>query len=305
MYDRAQQARRRGRAFGLELDAGFDLCGLSTIVESRTDGRLPRVVLDLAHRRDLIAHESSAGHLLDARGYGMFLVSGDGSRVLCAPADAMPWRWQRYLVGQVLPLAAVLHGFEVFHASVVELGGRAVAFVGPSHAGKSSIAAALFARGAGFVSDDLLVVRTGEDTIRAWPGFGLTSLRHDALGLLPASTKGVRGRIGADGDEVRLAVEVVPSPLPLASVYFVERAPLPDRPLVAPLDPVDPRLLLAGSYVLRVRTPDRLTRHLDTCAHVARGVAAFRISVPPGVRPMDVATAVESNAMAESRSSSA
>lgn len=290
--------RRRGRAFGIDLDAGFDLPGLPPPVGVEQGERSRRVVLDLAPRHVLSARDDGSGHVLDARGYGTFLVSADGTRVLCAPADATPWRWQRYLVGQVLPLVAVLHGFEAFHASVVAFGGRAVAFVGHSRAGKSTIAAALIARGATFVADDLLVVRPDDEPPRAWPGFGLTSLRHDALRRLPRGASDLGPCIGVDDDALRLAVAVPPAPLPLAALFFLERAGRPDERLVEVVDPVDPRLLLAGSYMLLVRTPERLTRHLDVCARLARTVDAFRVSVPPGAGPTDVAAAIESQAVA-------
>src|SRR3712207_7852895 len=47
----------------------------------------------------------------------------------CSPPGVAPWRWQRFLVGRILPWAAVLCGLEALHASAVVLDGRAIAFV--------------------------------------------------------------------------------------------------------------------------------------------------------------------------------
>jgi hypothetical protein len=284
--------RRHGRAFGLDVYARFDVPGLPPRAACQPVDRTRCVVLDLARRRELTP--SDGGYLLEATGYGSFLVSADGARVACAPEDDEPWRWQRYLVGQVLPLVAVLHGFEVFHASVVALGSEAFAFVGPSRAGKSTIAAALTARGARLVADDVLVVHAGDDPPRAWPGFGLTSVRHDALGLLPPATADRLGPpIGADADAVRIAVDVAPAPLRLAGIFFLERAAKPGQPPVEDVAPVHPRLLFGASYNLLVRTPERRIRHLDVCARLARSVPASRIAVRPGISPADIAAAVE------------
>ena len=50
----------------------------------------------------------------------------------CDPEGLPDGGWQRLLIAQVLPFAALLHGLEVFHASAVVHRGRAVAFLGPS-----------------------------------------------------------------------------------------------------------------------------------------------------------------------------
>jgi hypothetical protein len=298
MADAATLGRRHGRAFGLDLYARFDVSGLPPRAACQPDGGTPCVVLDLADRGELSAPEGS--YLLDAKGYGAFLVSADGTRVVCAPEEEEePWRWQRYLVGQVLPLVAVLHGFEVFHASVVSLGGDAFAFVGPSRAGKSTIAAALMARGARLVADDVLVVHPGDEPPLAWPGFGLTSLRYDALRLLPSGIADQLGPpVGADADAVRIAVDVAPVQLRLAGIYFLERAARPGLPLLDDVVPLPARLLLGASYNLLVRTPERRIRHLDVCARLAGAVPASRIAMHPGVRPADIALAVEARASA-------
>ncbi|MGH9049590.1 MAG: hypothetical protein ACRDY4_07675 [Acidimicrobiia bacterium] len=293
---------RRGNAFGLGLEVGFECPGLPPPPTGDRDTR-PPVRLELARPADLPANGgrgASVDYLLEADGYGTFLVPADGASVLCSPADAAPWQWQRYLVGQILPLVAVLHGFEAFHASVIALGRGAVAFVGRSGAGKSSIAAALVARGAGFVADDVLVVGTDDDPIRAYPGFGLTSLHRDVLALLPGGTTEWLGpQVGADQHGVRIAVDVVPGALPLTAVYFLGRATRSDGSLIERIDPVDPRVVLAGSYNLLVRTVERRIRHLDVCARLARDVECFRIAIAPGSGPTDVAAAVEAHTAAD------
>ena len=64
------------------------------------------------------------------------------------PDGTGPGEWQRFLIAQVLPFAAALHGLEVLHASAVTVAGRALALLGPSGAGKTSLALALCRTGA-------------------------------------------------------------------------------------------------------------------------------------------------------------
>ena len=70
----------------------------------------------------------------------------------------------------MLPFAALLQGLEVFHASAVVQGGEAIALLGPSRAGKTSLALELCARGASFLADDVLALETREDALFAHPG---------------------------------------------------------------------------------------------------------------------------------------
>ena len=89
--------------------------------------------------------------------------------------------WERFLLAQVLPLAAVMAGHEVLHASAVTLGGRALGLAGPSGAGKSTLARLLGTSGATFLTDDVLALSEDENGVRAHPGPALVRTRS-ALG---------------------------------------------------------------------------------------------------------------------------
>jgi hypothetical protein len=65
-----------------------------------------------------------------------------------------PHTFNHLLLDQVLPLAAGGPHRLALHASVVDVDGRAVAFLGASRQGKSTLAAALARRGHTLLSDD-------------------------------------------------------------------------------------------------------------------------------------------------------
>ena len=83
------------------------------------------------------------------------------------------------LVNQVLPYLLVADGVLVLHAACVALDGKAVAFVGPTGMGKSSLAAAFVQRGAPLLADDIVPLVEQEDGtylvapvypgLRLWP----------------------------------------------------------------------------------------------------------------------------------------
>jgi len=110
--------------------------------------------------------------------------------------------------GAVLAVHLMLHHALVLHASAVNIGGSAVAFVGSSGMGKSTLAAALGTLGCALVSDDLLRV----DGNVVHPGATENRLRQNARDLAQGDTYET-----ADG---RLALRprtLVGAPLPLAA----------------------------------------------------------------------------------------
>lgn len=312
---------RRGRAFGLRLEIGTACPGLPPDSEARRTS--PPVRIELAPRHQILAClpadaeriwearrpdgqlagrfdvHPDAGYLLEAEGYGAFLVDADACRVKCAPVRDAAWRWQRYLVGQVLPFLAVLHGLEVLHASAIVQGPIAVAFIGDSGAGKSSLAVASVLRGAQFLTDDVLAVGVDDSEDRpplAHPGFGLTSVRRDVVEALgPEALRRLGRRVGADDDAVRVAVAVAGDALPITALYFLERSERRGRHLIEAIEPLEPRRLLASTYNLVLKDPDRLTRHLDVCARLANTAEAFRIAISPEHGPAEVAAAVDAH----------
>ncbi|MEX2196012.1 MAG: hypothetical protein WD844_12065 [Thermoleophilaceae bacterium] len=259
----------------------------------------PRRISDrrMANGRAAIAIDADeqAGYLIRALGFGCFWISPDATWVRCAPLRVTAWRWQRYLVGQVLPLTAVLRGLEVFHASaVVGPDGGALAFIGMSTAGKTSVALNLVLGGARFMTDDVLAVSPTQDGgVLAHPGVGLASLRHEADSRLdPGERDRLGRRLGRDGEATRLELDCQGDAVPLRHAFLLERGA--GGPLaIERLSPVDPRLLLGGSFNFIITTPARLTNQLDLCARIANRIGVHRAAIPPSVGPAELARAIE------------
>ena len=118
---------------------------------------------------------------------GTFDISDDGSSIDWYHCDsALPELVRSIILGPAISLALELAGFFCLHGSAVALGDRAVAFVGPKHFGKSTLATALTAAGGRLVSDDLLAVRPGSPAI-VRPGIGSVRLWSDMATTLPLS----------------------------------------------------------------------------------------------------------------------
>jgi HPr kinase/phosphorylase len=308
----------RARAFGLEIEGSFPAPGLdpatgagdaprtvvelvpaSAIDDGWPDGEATRLLEERlggkAPARTIDMHER-LGYRLYARHFGLAHIALDGSRVRCAPPQVAAWRWQRFLVGRVLPWAALLRGLEVFHASAVRVGGRAAAIMGPTGAGKTSLAVRLVLQGAGFMTDDVLALDRRDGIVRAHPGAAIVSLRPEEKMLLAPADVRRLGTVLGHSEKTYVAVPRDDEPLPLGVVYFLtpaERSPAqPIEPMPAP----DPRLLLASTFVYSVRSPERLRNQLDVCAELAKSVPVYSAAVAPGRGAEELAGAIATHA---------
>jgi hypothetical protein len=296
--------RWRSHAFGLALDSAFPLDGCS---ESKALQDRPYVRLDLARYdsvqsalatadRTVLAERNDParrwtvrvearptdGYLMTHSALGLFHVSCDAARICCSPYAVESWHWQRYLVGQVLPFVSALRGLEPLHASAVGLRGTALAMVGASGRGKSSLAAELALAGAALFADDVVALEPVGEGVVAYPGTELLSLRWPTVESIGRARVESLGRcIGSDAEAIRLAVKRADMPLPLTTLYQLAAAPGTSSVRLSPILSPDLRLLLGASFISSVRTPARLTRQLDVCARIAKLVRIVRLEIPP------------------------
>jgi hypothetical protein len=279
----------RATAFGLDIEAATPLSFLRHAV-AKPSGRPLSISVrpeELARERwpaggELICDERLSdgdvnyriethpddGYLISGPEYGAHLLSADGRHLRCFPEGTPDGGWQRMLVAQVLPFAALLHGLEVFHASAVVRDGEALALLGPSRAGKTSLALELCARGASFMADDVLALEMRDGALFANPGSPVAgvALEHE------------RAQRADDADEQVIAVNErerivrtvgAEEPSPLGALLFLDRkADGPERPHFNAS--ADAQLLLAATFNFVLATPERLQRLLEVAALAAR-----------------------------------
>jgi hypothetical protein len=233
----------------------------------------------------------SAGYLLWGEGAGSYVLSLDGNRLWCAPGDGVAHGWERFLIGQVLPFAALVSGLEIFHASAVVLDGRAIAFVGASGAGKTSLALELCRRGASFLADDVVALESRGGELIAHPGTPLAGIdAASARRMCEAGGPHAAIERSADAGEVLLRMEGAQRPVPLGALFFLERTTLRAERLCFERA-ADARLLLASTFNFVLDTPTRMSGLLDACALASRR-RVERIAIPRGLDAGELAESV-------------
>jgi hypothetical protein len=231
------------------------------------------------------------GYLLWGAGHGAYLLDAGGRRLRCDVRECRPEAWQRLLVAQALPFAALLQGLEALHASAVGWEGGAVALNGPSGAGKTSVALELCRLGACFLADDVVALEPRDGELLAHPGTPLAGLdRGEAERLERAGRAHAYDVIATNPRERLLRVTPLDRPLPLVALFLLERS---DRDCQEPsFEALDSaRSLLASSFNFVLDQPERLRGLLDTCA-LAACCRVERVLCGPGVDATDVAQAI-------------
>lgn len=278
------------RAFGLTLRSDFALPELVATAESGgIDVTIDRVAA-LAPRPDL--PRLTAQVAVDARTFRFstpeaadFEVHDGATISVCPTVPSDPGALRAQLLGSVM--GALLHqrGLLPLHASVVAIGGRAIAFTGASGAGKSTLALDLQQRGYRIIGDDLCAIRfedgrpvtsTGVTRLKLWAP-SLHAAGHDTHGLEPIAARHDKYHWPAPGpaDDVTL---------PLAAIVTLDWSS--DDIAVASLAGAEAvGALVSNTFRGVLVEPMGIgAAHLARCAAVARAVPVMRLT-----RPRDLA----------------
>jgi hypothetical protein len=289
---------RRSRCFGLTLEFDEDLPELpaapagdggAVTTVARTSaadiaarwGDEPSEIVSrfpVPERPDTaIRFRADLGYLIAPEPFGRHLVGADGGWVLSsAETDDERARWRRLLVGQVLPLAAALRGFEILHASAVLVGDRLIAFSGPPGAGKSTLALHLALQGYGVFAEDALAVEPTADGLVAHPGVALLNLRADDDDEDARAAVALGVELGRT-EKLHVLLERQGEARPLDALYLLE--PAADQTTIERIPAPTLRHLFDTLFVAYLTAPAHLIRHMDAAAALVGSVPIHRVGV--------------------------
>ncbi len=249
---------------GKAVDAAWALPGERIFEPTYPDG-VTRFTID----------RTADGYRLWFSEFGRYLVSGNGREISCETAGAPRAHQERFLFAQALPLAAVLHGFAVLHASAVAGDRGIVAFVGSSGAGKTTVASRLVLHGAGFVTDDVLALQTGSDVPLAHAGPSFMAIPQSDAGLLDPANR--LGAAVGSSDKLHASPAATGMAMPLRAVFHIEHS---EQFATEELSGLDAERLLATAFAPYLMTADRLHRHLEIVGQISSAVPQFVLRVP-------------------------
>lgn len=235
-----------------------------------------------------------------------FIVSPDGRSVACLLLEgATVESFQAYLFGHVLSYALVKQGHEPLHATAVEIGGAAVAFLGASGQGKSTLAAAFLQAGHRVLTDDLLLIRDVDGALCGWPGPPRIKLFPEvAERFLPQQASATP----MNPDTTKLMIRLEghqqhDGPVPIQSFCVLEDCEHDAGIRLSSLSGTQSVIQLLGStFNTRLVTSERLRRQFLAAREWLRRIPVWRLEYPRAIDDIDlVLEAVLSRALSSER----
>jgi len=240
------------------------------------------------------AARQEQGFLLRYVGLADFVVNLKGTEIILVRAEAVNSRetLAHLLLDQALPMVLGLRGIPTLHASTVVTAHGVCGFLGPTGAGKSTLAASFSAAGYPALGDDCLAIIEdgGFFAIPAYPGLRLWTDSAQSLSpdwsSAPAVAHYTRKRRILNAP----AVAGFPARLErLAAIYCLARETGSDgpggafAPAVEPLRPNEAFLqLLSASFMLDITDRSVLTRNLRFIERLLNAVPVRRLRIPDG-----------------------
>jgi hypothetical protein len=187
---------------------------LGSVDRSRVDKPLGGSVL-WADRQDLCLHYEEVGcyRIVHGREIIVDLVPDANERTV-----------RLYLLGPALAILLHQRSLLVVHASAVSVDGRVAVFAADKGEGKSTLAAAMHARGHPLVTDDLVPIDlSSPDRLMVHPGFPQLKLMPEAAAQLTDDPEALP-RLHPDFEKrAKTATENFPrEALPLARIFILE-----------------------------------------------------------------------------------
>lgn len=272
-------------AFGLTIGSDMDIPELVRSERSRWDIHIRRGpvfyrvtgVEENGYKCAMTANEA----YLEWTTVGRFAIL-NGEHITVDPAPGVDESVVRVpLLGMVMAVALIQRGLLVLHGSVLGMGKTAVAFLGDKGFGKSTLAAALYARGHRLISDDILAITASSaKRPRVWPAFPQFKLWPEVIPLIFGLKSEELARVHPEAEKrvLPVAERFERQVLPLRSVYILDAGPCAR---IESLPPQEALLeIIKNSYLARfLDQADRNAEALQLrgCSNLLKFASVFRL----------------------------
>ena len=187
----------------------------------------------------------------------------------------------------VLPILGNYRGGLFLHGSAVTINGAAVAFLGLSRSGKTTLAAAMAKRGHALLTEDVIELEVSSSGFQLQPKpTGLRLFSDSAAFLMGEDPVDERANIKRSVSPAA-GFAVATAPAPLSSIYFLGQdrvAPLSIRH-VGPSDAL--KEMLNHAFILDVEDKPRLKAHFGRMADLSEKIPCFALDYPRRYTELD------------------
>ena len=224
----------------------------------------------------LLRFPSLADFVIDAAVYsiGAWAVPGTDEETV-----------RHLLLDQILPRVLAYKGRLVLHASAVSVEGQAIAFVGETGWGKSTLAASLHLSGYPLLTDDGLLIKTEGDCVKALPSYSGLRLWSQSINALFKELPSCKAMASySEKNRVRLPKNNKTDPIELTALFILGEPALEAETgsiKVSSLSQRDACMeLVRNSFQLDVSNHKQVTGLFTAASSVAERLPVFTLSYP-------------------------
>jgi hypothetical protein len=229
--------------------------------------------------------KTSDGFLLRFPDLADFAIAADDGHIGVWPAaETNEETLHHLLLDQVLPRVIAHSGRLVLHAGAVQVDDRAIAFIGETGSGKSTLTASFHTASYSLLSDDGLILTADDGCVLTMPTYPSLRLWPDAVSgvftqppaLTPMAHYSTKQRIVVDD-----AATAVNQPLPLAALYMLAQEAGAGGVGITRLSARDACMaIIRNAFQLDPTDHTSASGLLAAAGNVAQRVPAFTLSYP-------------------------
>jgi hypothetical protein len=226
------------------------------------------------------------GYLLRFPELADFVVSTDARSVRCYPREYVPSETVRHLLlNQVIPLVLSHLGSLVLHAAACATPWGAIAFMGMTGMGKSTLAAGFGLQGFPILTDDCLLVEEQNGSVMSIPSYPGIRLWPESVSALFREEPTLQPLAHYTEKRRLLFGQIHPeAPVPLASIYVLSHSQKTKRAAGVTIEPLraSEALLEIVKHTFQLDNTgrERLRRSFRQCEWLAKSVPFFKLSFP-------------------------
>lgn len=183
----------------------------------------PDVTVRFSSLAEASVEPNQGNEILVSLPWGLKLLIRHGREVFVdAPANVDSAVLRAHILGAAMACVLRQRGYLVLHASCVAQGEKAIAFLGGSGWGKSTLASLFHQQGYSLLTDDVMAIRMDEPAPLAVPSFPEVKLLPDAAAAVGMSDEGVPMLQSLSYKSIqRLDRQFAACPIPLTHLYIL------------------------------------------------------------------------------------
>jgi hypothetical protein len=230
-----------------------------------------------------------ADYLLRFTDLADYLIRIEQREIRCYPKPGITMETIRHLLlDQVIPLVLSSQGKLVLHASAIATPDGAIAFIGSTGRGKSTLAASFTKRGLPLLTDDCLLIEDRDDGLFAKPSYQGLRLWPETVSALFEGEAHLdevahyteKKRIGGDKNQLPFCDH----PVRLKRAYLlapVEEMETADSIIISPLPPREALMeMVQYTYRMDINDSDRLKQDFELLSRIATLPLFYRLTYP-------------------------